>query len=64
MDSDSCKDEKENGDNQLDDCDLPKPFWVRYFGTQTDSIDERLLEYNVRSIWVGVPIVIFVLLFL
>jgi hypothetical protein len=61
MDCDSCRNEKENGDNQLDDCDLPKPFWVRYFGLQDNSIDERLLAYNVRSIWVGIPIVILVL---
>ena len=64
MDGDSYRHEKENGDNQLDDSDLSKPFWVRYFGLQTDTIDQRLLEYNVRSLCVGVPIVIFVLLVL
>jgi hypothetical protein len=64
MDGDSYRHEKENGDNQLDDSDLSKPFWVRYFGLQTDTIDQRLLEYNVRSLWIGLPIVIFVLLVL
>jgi hypothetical protein len=64
MESDSYRNEKENGDSQLDDSDLSKPFWVRYFGIQTDSINQRLLEHNVRSIWVGVASVILVLLFL
>jgi hypothetical protein len=64
MDSDSNRNEKENGNNQLDDSDLSKPIWVRRFGLQNDSINKRLLEYNVRSLWIGVPIVIFVLLVL
>jgi hypothetical protein len=64
MDGDSYRNEKENGNSQSDDGDLSKPFWVRRFGLQNDSINQRLLEYNVRSLWVGVPIVIFVLLFL
>lgn len=64
MEGDSYRNEKENGDSQLDDGDLSKPFWVRLFGIQTDSIDQRLLEYNVRSIWVGAVSVILVLLLL
>ena len=64
MDSDSHRNEKENGNSQLDDSDLSKPIWVRHFGLQNDSINKRLLEYNVRSLWIGVPIVIFVLLVL
>jgi hypothetical protein len=64
MDGDSYRNEKENGNNQLDDSDLSKPIWVRRFGLQNDSINKRLLEYNVRSLWIGVPIVIFVLLVL
>jgi hypothetical protein len=60
-----------DSDNKEEDSDslfshrhFSKPVWVRYFGVQADTINQRLLEYNVRSIWVGVPIVIFVLLFL
>jgi hypothetical protein len=64
MDSDCYRKKKENGDSQLDDSDLSKPFWVRHFGVQNDSIDKRLLEYNVHSIWVGALSVIIVLLIL
>lgn len=41
-----------------------KPFWVRYFGVQTNTINERLLAYNVRSIFVSIPIILFVLFFI
>ena len=63
MDSERNGDKKSTGDNQSNDSDFSKPVWVRYFGVQADTINQRLLEYNVRSVWVGVPIVIFVLLF-
>jgi hypothetical protein len=43
---------------------LSKPVWVRYFGFQTNSVNQRLLEYNVRAIFISIPIVLFVLLVL
>ena len=64
MDSERNSNEESVGDKQPNDSDFSKPFWVRYFSVQTDTINQQLLEYNVRSIWVGLPIVIIVLLFL
>lgn len=64
MDSESNRDEKSTGDKQPDDSDFSKPVWVRYFSVQADSVDQRLLDYNVRSLWLGIPIIVFVLCFL
>ncbi len=36
---------------------LPKPIWVRYFGVQTDTINERLLEHNVFVVCFCGPII-------
>ena len=63
-DYDSTNKEKSNGYYFSSNRYFSKPVWVRYFGLQTDSVNERLLEYNVRAILVSVPIVLFVLLIL
>ena len=54
MDSDEGSKQKSSGDCLLSDSDFPKPIWVRYIGIQTNAINERLLEYNVRSVWIGI----------
>jgi hypothetical protein len=64
MDSERNSNEKSDGDSLPNDSDFSKPLWVRYFGLQTESVNQRLLEYNVRSIFVSVPIILFVLLVL
>ena len=64
MDSERNSNEKSDGDSLPNDSDFSKPVWVRYFGLQTDSVNQRLLEYNVRAIFVSIPIILFVLLVL
>jgi len=64
MDSERRSNEKSDGDSMSNDSDFSKPVWVRYFGLQTDSVNQRLLEYNVRAVFLGVPIILFVLLVL
>lgn len=55
--------QEDSGDSLPSDRDLPKPFWVRYFGVQTNTINQRLLEYNVRALCICGPILWFVLYF-
>jgi hypothetical protein len=64
MDSERNSNEKSDGDSLPNDSDFSKPVWVRYFGLQTESVNQRLLEYNVRAIFVSIPIILFVLLVL
>lgn len=64
MDSERNSNEKSDGDSLPNGSDFSKPIWVRYFGIQTDSVNQRLLEYNVRAIFVSIPIILFVLLVL
>jgi hypothetical protein len=64
MDSERNSNEKSDGDSLSNDSDFSKPVWVRYFGIQTDSVNQRLLEYNVRAIFVSIPIILLVLLVL
>jgi hypothetical protein len=64
MDGGECTKQEDAGDSLPSDRNVPKPFWVRHFGLQTDSINQRLLEYNVRAIFISIPIVLFVLLVL
>jgi hypothetical protein len=52
MDSGECIKQEDAGDSLPSDRDFPKPFWVRHFGLQTDSINQRLLEHNVRFVWI------------
>ena len=43
---------------------VPKSFWIRHISLQADSINQRLLEYNVRIICICCPILYVVLYFL
>ena len=60
MDSDGDK-QKNIGDNMPDDSDFSEPPRVRYFGLPLDAVNERLLDYNVRSLCICVPIIYFIL---
>lgn len=51
MDCGECNKQEDTGDSLSSDIEFPKPFWVRYFGLQTESFNKRLLEYNVRFVW-------------
>lgn len=64
MDGEEQRNEKGDSDSLSNDSDFSKPIWVRYFGLQTNTINQRLLEYNVRSIYIGIPIILIVLSFL
>ena len=64
MDSERNSNEESDGDSLPNDSDFPKPVWVRHFGLQTDSVNQRLLEYNVRAIFISIPIILLVLLVL
>jgi hypothetical protein len=44
--------QKDAGDILFGFGHLSKPFWVRHFGLQTKSTNQRLLEYNVRFVWI------------
>lgn len=61
MDGEEHRNEKGDSDSLSNDSDLSKPIWVRYFGLQTNTVNQRLLEYNVRSIWISIPIILIVL---
>lgn len=61
MDSEGYRNKESDGDSLPNDSDFPKPIWVRYFSVQTDTINQRLLEYNVRALWLCIPIIIIVL---
>lgn len=61
MDSEETSNETNDGNNMSDDSDVPKPFWVRPIGLQNDRINQRLLEYNVYSIFIGLSILLFIL---
>jgi hypothetical protein len=60
MDSENGDKQKSSGDSLLNDSDFSEPPRVRHIGFQTDKINQRLLEYNVRSIWVGIFVVLIV----
>ena len=64
MDGGECIKQEDSGDSLPSDRDLPKPFWVRYFGVQIDTINQRLLEYNVRALCICGPVLWFVLYFI
>jgi len=52
MDGGECTKQEDAGDSLFGFGHLSKPFWVRHFGLQTDSINQRLLEHNVRFVWI------------
>ena len=65
MDSDSRSDKQESLGNSLpNDSDIPEPFGFRHIGLQTDRINERLLAYNVRTLWICIPIVYIIVSFI
>ena len=64
MDSDEGSKQKSTGDSLSGDSDFSKPSWVRHLGVQTDTINKRLLDYNVYSLWIGICVVLIVALIL
>lgn len=65
MDGDSKSDKQESlRDSLPNDSDIPEPTRFRHTGLQTDRINEKLLAYNVRALWVCVPIVYIILYFI
>jgi hypothetical protein len=61
MDSGECDKQEDAGDSLPSDSNIPKPFWVRHIGLQTDTINQRLLAYNVRVVCFCGPILWFLL---
>lgn len=65
MDSDSKSDKQESfRDGLPNDIDIPEPYGFRYTGLQTDRINQKLLEYNVRTLWICVPIIYIIFCFI
>ena len=65
MEVDSKSDKQESlRDSLPNDSDIPEPLGFRHIGLQTDRINEKLLAYNVRALWVCVPIVYIILYFI
>ena len=60
MDGDSSDKQKSRRDSLPNDSDISEPSRVRHIGFQTDAINQRLLDYNVNSIWVSIGILIIV----
>ena len=60
MDSESDNKQKNSGDSLLNDSDFSEPPRVRHIGLQTDRINQRLLEYNVYSLWISICIILIV----
>ena len=67
MDGDSISHEKgtanskgKSGISILGDSDVSEPPRVRHIGLQTDRINQRLLEYNVYSLWISICIILIV----
>ena len=65
MEGDSSSDKQESlRDSLPNDSDIPEPTRFRYIGLQTDRINEELLAYNVRALWVCIPIVYIIFYFI
>jgi hypothetical protein len=60
MDSEGDSDKKSSGDSLPNGSDFSEPPRVRHIGLQTDTINQRLLEYNVRSIWLGILVILII----
>lgn len=60
MDGDSSDKQKSRRNSLPNDSDISEPPRVRHIGFQTDAINQRLLDYNVNSIWISVCILIIV----
>lgn len=65
MDSDSKSDKQESlRDSLPNDSDIPEPLGFRHIGLQTDRINKKLLAYNVRTLWLCIPIVYIIVSFI
>jgi len=62
MDGESDSKQKSRRDSLPNDSDISEPPRVRHIGFQTDAINQRLLEYNVHSIWIGICVLLVVAL--
>lgn len=62
MDSECDSKQKSAGDNLSNDSDFSEPPRVRHTGFQTDAVNQRLLEYNVHSIWISICVLLIVAL--
>lgn len=62
MDGESDSKQKSRRDSLPNDSDISEPTRVRHIGFQTDAINQRLLEYNVHSIWIGICVLLIVAL--
>jgi len=60
MEGDSSDKQKSRRDSLPNDSDISEPPRVRHIGLQTDAINQRLLDYNVNSIWISIGILIIV----
>ena len=64
MDGDGSDKQKGRRDGLPNDSDISEPPRVRHIGLQTDELNQRLLDYNVYSIWVCIGVFIIVTFFL
>lgn len=64
MDSDERRNEKKNRYALLGNSKLLKSVWIRPFGLQIDTINEKLLDYNAYIICFCGPFLYFILYFL
>jgi hypothetical protein len=64
MDSEGDSKQKSAGDSLPNDSDFSEPFRVRHIGLQTEAINQRLLEYNVRALCFCVPIIFIIAIIL
>jgi hypothetical protein len=65
MEGDSSSNKQESlRDSLPNDSDISEPPRFRYTSLQTDRINEKLLAYNVRSLWMCVPIVYIIFYFI
>ena len=62
MDGEGDSKQKSCGDSLPYDSDFSEPSRVRHIGLQTDEINQRLLEYNVHSVWIGICVLLVVAL--
>jgi hypothetical protein len=65
MEGDSSSNKQESlRDSLPNDSDISEPPRIRYTSLQTDRINKKLLAYNVRSLWLCVPIVYIIFYFI
>ena len=64
MEGENCDNKKNDRNTLSSNRDIPEPTRFRHTGLQTDRINEKLLAYNVRALWVCVPIVYIIVHFI